>query len=382
MTRAIDRRAVSVALLSLSAGARPARADEPGLTATTITIGRVMPLGSPAFGPMARQHASGADACIAMLNAQGGLGGRRVVLRDRDDGYDAGRAREQARALIEDDQVFALLGAVGTPTLPPIMEMAERHGVPLVGAASVGNEARLPPRRLVFPVRMSALGEASAIVRHQATIGSRRFAVLSSKEAYGPAGAAAFDAALREAGFTGTDIAFGASDDPPQVARRLVDAAPDVVLISVVPRPFAAVARQFDVLGGRARMFGLSVIRIEDLSAELGPLAEGVALSQVLPSPTSPSSLLALEFRRALAAHAPTAPPSYHALEGYLEARVLVEGLRRAGPEPTRARLVLALESLAPHDFGGVLVRYGAADRTGSTFSDLVMLAAGGRTVS
>jgi hypothetical protein len=71
-----------------------------------------------------------------------------------------------------------------------------------------------------------------------------------------------------------------------------------------------------------------------------------------------------------------------HALEGNVEARVLVEGLKRAGPEPTRAKLVFALESMAPHDFGGVLVRYGAGDRTGSTFSDLVMLGANGRTVS
>ena len=382
MSRTIDRRAAAVALLALGAGARLARADEPGVTPTTLAIGRVMPASSPAFGAMSRQHADGADACIAAVNAQGGVAGRRLLLRDRDDGYDAARAREQTRALIEDDKVFALLGAVGTPTLPPIMEMAESHGVPLVGAASVGNEARLPPRRFVFPVRMSAAGEASAIVRHQATVGSRRFAVLSSKEAYGPAGAAAFETALREAGLTGTAIAFGAADDPRQVAQRLVAAAPDAILISVVPRPFAAVARQFDALGGRARMFGLSVIRLEDLGAELGPLAEGIALSQVLPSPASHSSLLAIEFRRALAAHAPDAPPSYHALEGYLEARVLVEGLRRAGPEPTRARLALGLESIAPKDFGGVLVRYGAADRTGSTFCDLVMLAANGRTVS
>ena len=382
MTSGINRRTAATALLALGALARHARADEAGLGAGTITIGRVMPTGSPAFGPMARQHAGGADACFASINAQGGVAGRRLVLRDRDDGYDAARAREQARALIEDDKVFALLGAVGTPTLPPIMDEAERHGVPLVGAASVGNEARLPPRRLVFPVRMAADGEAAAIVRHQATVGSRRFVVLASKEAYGPAGAAAFEAALRGAGFAVTTLAFGGADDARAVAQRLADARPDAVLLSVVPRPFAAVARHYDALGGHSRMFGLSVIRIEDLAAELGPLAEGVALSQVLPSPMSHSSLLAADFRRALAAHAPGTPPSYHALEGYLEARVLVEGLRRAGADPTRARLVAALESMAPHDFGGVLVRYGAGDRTGSTFSDLVMLAANGRTVS
>ena len=90
---------------------------------------------------------------------------------------------------------------------------------------------------------------------------------------------------------------------------------------------------------------------------------------------------MAVDFRRALAAHAPTAEPSYHALEGYLEARVLLEGLRRAGSQPSRSSVANALESLSPHDFGGVLVRYGQTDRTGSTFSDLVMLGANGSTV-
>lgn len=377
----INRRAASAAMASLGFLSFKALAGDAGVTPTTLTIGRVMPTGSPIFGPMARQHASGAEVCIASVNAQGGIGGRRIVLRDRDDGYDAARARSQTRALIEEDSVLALLGAVGTPTLPPIMELAQQFGVPLVGASSVGNEARLPPRKFVFPVRMSALGEATAIVKHQATIGTRRFVVVSSKEAYGPAGGEAFAAALRAAGFSGQEISFGAADDPRQVAQRLFDAKPDVILLSVVPRPYGAVARQFKSLGGSARTFGLSVIRIEDLSAALGGLAEGIALSQVLPYPMSQSSGLAIDFRRALAAHAPAAEPSYHALEGYLEARVLLEGLRRAGSQPSRASVANALESLSPHDFGGVLVHYGPADRTGSTFSDLVMLGANGSTV-
>ena len=377
----INRRAATAALASFAFPSPRAFAGEPGVTPTSVAIGRVMPTGSTVFGPMARQHASGAEACFAGVNAQGGIAGRRIVLRDRDDGYDAVRARSQTRALIEEDNVLALLGAVGTPTLPPIMELAQQFGVPLVGASSVGNEARLPPRKFVFPVRMSALGEATAIVKHQATIGTRRFVVVSSKEAYGPAGGEAFAAALRAGGFSGQEIAFAATDDSRQVAQRLFDAKPDVILLSVVPRPYGAVAREFRALGGSARTFGLSVIRIEDLSAALGPLAEGIALSQVLPYPMSHSSALAIDFRRALAAHEPTAEPSYHALEGYLEARVLLEGLRRAGGQPTRAGLANALETLSPHDFGGVLVHYGQTDRTGSTFTDLVMLGPKGSTV-
>jgi ABC-type branched-subunit amino acid transport system substrate-binding protein len=377
----VNRRAACAIAAGFLSPAVRATSDDSAGQPPSLAIGRVMPTSSPSLGAMAGLHASGAEACIASVNAQGGVAGRRLVFRDRDDGYDAARARSQTRALIEEDNVMALLGAVGTPTLPPIMELAERFGVPLVGASSVGNEARLPPRRFVFPVRMSALGEASAIVRHQATIGSRRFVVLSSKEAYGPEGAAVFMAALNDAGLRGQVVDFGVADDPRQTARRIADAGPDVILLSVIPRSYASVAREFKTLGGSARIFGLSVISIEALGAALGPLAEGIALSQVLPYPLSHSSPLAADFRRALAAHAPSVEPSYHGLEGYLEARVLVEGLRRAGPQVTRARLAAAIESLSSHDFGGVLVRYGPTDRTGSTFCDLVMLGAHGKTV-
>ncbi|MEN9492561.1 MAG: hypothetical protein RJA63_3010 [Pseudomonadota bacterium] len=329
----------------------------------------------------AEQRANGADACIAHVNAAGGVGGRRILVKDRDDGYGAEQAAREIQALIEVDQVLAVLGAFGTPTLPKVILAVDKAGVPLVGAASISDEARQPPRTWVFPVRVSAVQEASATVKHQLTIGARRFLVLSSKEAYGPSGAAAYASALRQNGLEVQEVAFAATDDPRQVAGRVLQAQPEVLLISVLPKPFAAVARAYRGAGGAARTFGLSVIRIEDLRTELGPLATGICLSQPVPAPMSRTSPLASEYRQLLAKYIPGAQPSYHGLEGFLEAKVMVEGLRRAGKRPTRQLLARALETLKGQDFGGVHVRYSEGDRTGSTFSELVMLGADGALV-
>jgi len=356
-------------------------AGQAGNDAGAILIGRLLPRTSPAFAGMATQRAEGADAYIAHVNATGGVGGRRIAIRDRDDGYSTEQAAREVQQLIDRDQVFAILGAFGTPTVPAVLKAVEKAGVPLVGAASISNEARRPPRKWVFPVRISAFEEAAATVRHQMTLGARRFLVLSSKEAYGPSGAAAYVNAVRNAGLPVQEVAFAISDDPRHIADQLVQARPEVLLISVLPKPFASVTREYRAAGGAARTFGLSVIRIEDLTTELGPLAAGMALSQPVPAPLSRTKPLANEYRQLLSKYVPRAAPSYHGLEGFLEAKVMVEGLRQAGPRASREQFVQALEALKARDFGGVTVRYGNGDRTGSMFSELIMLGANGAVV-
>jgi len=368
--------------LLLTVAARAQSIEEHGVTRATVTIGRLTPQSSKLFGEMAHQRADGADVYIADVNARGGVAGRRVVVTDRDDGYSAERAESEVKALIESDKVFAVMGAFGTPTLPTVMRVTESAGVPLVGAVNVGDDARHPSRRYVFPVRASAFDEAVATVKHQTTVGVKHFIVLSCKESFGPAGAAAYVAALSQAGLPAPEIKFSAaSDDPKLVAKRLIEARPDAILFSVLPKPYAAVAREYIGLGGRAVMLGLSVIRIDELHTVLGPLAAGIVLAQPVPSPFSAASSLSNEYRRLMSIYRPGAEVSYNGLEGFLEAKILVEGLKRTGEKLTRERFVSALESMADHDLGGMLVRYGKGVRTGSTFVELVMLKSDGSIV-
>ncbi|HSW19113.1 MAG TPA: ABC transporter substrate-binding protein [Ramlibacter sp.] len=324
----------------------------------------------------------GADACIARINASGGIHGRRIRLLDRDDGYRAEKAAATADELLQQQRVFAMLGAFGTPTLPAIMDRAGAAGAPLVGANSLTNEARQPFKRHVFPVRAASLAEAAHVVRHQRTLAIDHFAVLTSTEAYGPPGAAAYLAALQSAGVRPVaHIAFSAKDDPAAVAQALHAGAPQSLLIAALPKPFAAVLAHYRKLGGAAQGIAFSAMRIEDIASALGPMAAGLGLSQPVPAPTRQGVPLVHDYRSALSAVSSTEAPSYNGLEGYLEARVLAEGLRRTGRTLTRESLVAALESLRHHDFGGVAVHYSPVDRTGSTYMDIVLLGRRGELV-
>jgi branched-chain amino acid transport system substrate-binding protein len=355
-------------------------AQDVGISADKILIGLVTPKSS-IFAGMQKQRTGAADAYIASVNAAGGVNGRKIVIIDRDDAYDPKKALVETTALIKEDKVFALLGAFGSPTLPVVMDLVESNGVPLVGAVTLSEIARKPYKKYVFPVRASALKETLTTVTHEIVLGVSRFAVLSSKEAYGPEGAAAFKESLKSEKLTPVvDISFGVKEDASAIAKRLIAANPQAILVAVLTKPFSAILKEYRALGGTARVIGFSAIRIEDVVADLGPLSDGVALSQSLPVPTRSSIPLVAEYNKVMKEFAKEVPPSYHGIDAYLEARILVEGLRKAGSSPTRAKLVAALEQLNNRDFGGVTVRYGEQDRTGSTYTDIVMIR-GGRIV-
>jgi branched-chain amino acid transport system substrate-binding protein len=368
-----------VASLSLVA-ASALQAQDVGVTANSILIGRVTPKSS-IFAGMQKQRTGAADAYIASVNAAGGVNGRKIVIKDRDDAYDPKKALAETKALIEEDKVFAILGAFGSPTLPVVMDLVEAAGVPLVGAVTLSNAAREPLKKYVFPVRASALKETRNTVAHEMTLGVSRFAVLASKEAYGPEGAIAYKEALvKEKLAPVADISFGVKEDPVGVAKRLFAANPQAILVAVLSKPFSAVLKEYRAMGGTARVIGFSAIRIEDMLSDLGNLSDGLALSQSLPVPSRVSMPLVAEYNKTLTAFGAGAPSSYHGIDAYLEARILVEGLRNAGASLTRNKLVSALEQMNNQDFGGVNVRYGPKDRTGSTYNDIIMLR-GGRVV-
>lgn len=357
-------------------------AQEPGITENTIVIGRISAQGSPAFDGMARQRSTAADAYIARVNASGGIHGRKIVIKDRFDAYMPARTEQEIKGLIAQDKVFAILGAWGSPTLPIVMREAEAAGVPVVGAMTVSNEARVPVKRFIFPVRSSSHSEAATTVRHQLTIGVKRFAVLAGKEAYGPDGSKAYLDALAAAGVKPIDtIMFGATEDPAAVARKIHQTQAQSLLVAALPKPFAAVLKQYRNTGGTAQVFGFSAMRIDELQAELGEHAAGVMLTQVAPAPYRRLMPLTIEYQETLQMFAPQLKPSYHGLDAYLEARILVEALRAAGKQPTRARVVAALEGMRNRDFGGVIVRYGPDDRTGATYVDLLMLSSANKIV-
>jgi len=360
-----------------------ASAQETGVTGDKVLIGRVTPRSNAVFGDIARLRAVSADAWFAAVNASGGVHGRKIVVIDRDDGYTPAQAGTELRKLIQQERVFALLGAWGSPTLPVVVQEAETLKIPLVGAMSMGDDGRNGFKRYVFPVRTSPSNEAHASVQHQVTLGLQRLAVLHSTEAFGPDGGKAYVEALRRSGIQPVAVvSYSIKDSPAQVAQRLHAAQPQAIFISTLPKPFSQVLKAYRKMQGTAKIVGFSVLSVDQFRTELGELASGMVMTQVTPPHNKSIIPLVAEYRGALAKYAPAGTAvTEHGLDAFLEAKVLVEGLKRAGRDLSREKLVRALESLNNADFGGVNVRYSGNDRTGSTYVNLLLIGSGGRLV-
>ncbi len=111
----------------------------------------------------------------------------------------------------------------------------------------------------------------------------------------------------------------------------------------------------------------------------LGPDGVGVVVTSVVPFPWSQSLPVAREYRELLKKTGMQETVSFIGLEVFINAKVLVEGLRRAGKDPTRPRFIQALESLRQFDVGGFEVNFGKGVRQGSRFVDLTIIGAGGK---
>jgi branched-chain amino acid transport system substrate-binding protein len=163
------------------------------------------------------------------------------------------------------------------------------------------------------------------------------------------------------------------------VATILAAEAQAVIMIAV-NKPAAAFIKQYRSAGGGGLLFNISVVDPAELVKLAGlKEARGLGISQVVPFPYQPNLPVVREFHRALRKHAPGESVNYTNFEEYLGAKVLVEGLRRAGPNPTRERLMAALETMKDFDLGGITVSYGPQQRIGSRYVEITVIGVDGK---
>src|SRR5215468_9866969 len=162
-------------------------AQTPGVTAKTIVLGQ-----SAAFtGPAAQlgiQMNAGTKAYFDHVNAQGGVYGRKIELKTRDDRYEANLCLENTKKFIEEDNVFALISYVGTPTTAAAMPIISQVKVPLVGPFTGAELLRAPVNRYIFNVRASYYDETERIVEQLVSTGNKKIAVFYQDDSYGQAG--------------------------------------------------------------------------------------------------------------------------------------------------------------------------------------------------
>lgn len=365
-----------IVALWLASGAAHAQ----GVTDAQVVLGQSAALSGPAE-ELGKDMQLGASLYFNQVNATGGVNGRRIVLKSLDDGHDPVRAAENTRRLVGEEKVFALFGYVGSPASEAALPILTQAGVPFVGPVAGSDLLRAPMNRLVFNMRAGYREETEAIVEHLTATGVDRIAVFHQDDAFGRGGLAGVERALarRRLAVVGQASVPPNSIDVANAVAQVRRSGPQAVVMVAAYKSCAAFVRQMSSAGPSPTFWTVSSVGSQALARELGEEGRGVHVAQVVPYPWDSSVPVVREYR-ALLAEA-RAEPGFGTLEGFIAAKVVAEGLRRAGRELTREGFIRAMESLAPYDVGGYLVRYGPGNRSGSGFVDLTILSKDGRFV-
>jgi branched-chain amino acid transport system substrate-binding protein len=351
-----------------------------GITPNSILIGQ-----SAAFtGPAAQlgiQMRDGAKLWFDYVNAQGGINGRKIELRSRDDKYESKLAAENTKKLIEEDRVFLLFGYVGTPTSQASLPIFTEARVPFVAPFTGAELLRSPFNRYVFNVRASYFDETEKMVEHLTRTGARKFAVFYQNDAYGQAGLEGVKRALarRNMQIAATGTVERNTTNVAEAVKAINAAEPEATIMISAYASVAEFVRQMKKAGSVSQFFNVSFVGSKALADALGKDGHGVMISQVVPFPWSPLTPIVKEYLD-LAKRA-NVDVNFSSLEGFVGAKVLTEGLRRAGKEPTRDKFIAAMETMSNYEIGGFTVRFGPDNHNGSQYVDLSMIGRDGKFI-
>lgn len=354
---------------------------ENGVTDREIVIGQFAAISGPA-AQLGLRMQLGLQTYFNAVNAQGGVNGRSIKLVTRDDGYEPEKAAAAVKALIREDKVFALAGSVGTPTGLAALPILSEEEVPLVGMFTGAQALREPFNRYVFHVRASYFDETERIVQHLTTLGIKKIAVFYQNDAYGKAGLEGVTRALNKRQLKPVSTATVERNTVEVAAsmETLVKSEPEAIVQIGAYKACAALIKQARAKGYGGQFFNVSFVGSRALADELGDAGQGVVISQVVPFPFAQGIPIVREYQLRMT-EAGQKDFDFSSLEGYLTARVLVEGLRRAGKNLSRDALIAGLESMHDVNLGGFTITYGPKDHQGSNFTDLTIIGRGGKFI-
>ncbi|MGA2128345.1 MAG: ABC transporter substrate-binding protein [Xanthobacteraceae bacterium] len=350
-----------------------------GVTDHEVRFGIAAPFSGPAK-ELGRQMKLGLDTAFNLTNDSGGVYGRQLKLVAADDGYEPARTAEAVRQLYDKDQVFGMVGNVGTPTAAVALPYALEHKMLFFGAFTGASLLRRdPPDRYVFNYRASYAEETDAVVHYLVKVRRVRpeeIAVFAQQDSYGDAGFAGVTKAMRSlradaAATLRLNYKRNSMDVQEALAGLRAHRGPIKAVVMVATYRAAAkfIEKARDVFPGMI-FTNVSFVGSTALADELmllGPrYTAGVIVTQVVPAVNSYSTAI-LEYKSALSKYFPGEAPDYVSLEGYVAGSVLAQALKRAGPQLDSERVVEGFEGLRNLDMGlGTLLTFGRGDHQGS----------------
>jgi branched-chain amino acid transport system substrate-binding protein len=325
----------------------------PGVSDSEIAIGSCSALEGPSHF-LGVETVTGAKAYFSLINDEGGVNGRKLKLISADDSYDPAKTQACFDHLMS-EKVFALGFFVGTPTAVKYVPMADSAKIPLVGLFTGAQTLYVPLRHWIVNVRASYFDETREQVNGLwKTLGYKKIGVIYPEDAFGTTVLEGVKSALKEHGAEPAIVAsyerqtaqVGGAIDTVRAAN------PDAVVVVGPANTVAPILKQAHAKGWKPLFLTVSFVGTDELISEAGPDAEGVVITQVVPPYYMTEFKSVALYRRALGKYFPSEQPNFVSLEGFVDAMVMVEGLKRAGKDLTREGLIHAIESIHDHDLG------------------------------
>lgn len=363
------------AVLALALLAGTAFAGDKGVTPTEIRIGASAVLSGP-LGPQTQDYGAGARLYFDAVNASGGVNGRKIVYTTLDDGFDVKRAIENTRKLIEEDKAFLVFNNTGTAQTAAILPLLEETQTIDFGPVTGASVFREKFNRLMFHVRASYANEARRIVSQLRQTGITRVAVFYQDDPFGKA----LLAELKNAS-EAEQITFLAEIkvDPKQPDFKAAAAAtektqPQAVILGTAGTTFPNYVRAVQQTSVHPSFYGFSVASLDVINRELKENARGIVLAQIMPPLRNTAVPVVAEYVKLLRERSSEATPSASQFEGFVHAKLLVEGLRRAGRNLTTESFIKAMEGAGEIGFGRFVAKYSRESHNGSTYVELAII--------
>jgi ABC-type branched-subunit amino acid transport system substrate-binding protein len=352
-----------------------------------LLVGQVASRTSVLTGPNARGLHLGMKTYFDHTNAQGGVNGRPVKILIGDDELNTGKMVALTNEFIANKEVLVLAGYLNTAGIVALsrQDIPGKAGIALV-SPQAGDKAIFGAANF-FPFRSGFPDEVVAIIKHASDTQKKKLAVVYWTVTFGPALAKQAEDLAKKAGLNVASVKVeeAATDKFDaaigQAVAQVVKEAPDAILVVMASRYANEFIKQVKASGaGGAQVYALSLVGVADVVKAAGPNgARGVIVSQSLPFPFSATLPVVGEYQRLMKQYAPGEALSYSTLEGFMAGKIVVEGLRRAGPKPTREKVTKALNELGDFNLGGVYVNYLPNARLGWGGVDLTIIGENGK---
>ncbi len=359
----------------------PVDTGTPGVTDDQVLFGQSAAFSGPAE-ELGTNMRLGIRAAFHEANQAGGVHGRSLELISLDDSYEPEKAVTNTLQLIEDERVFMLMGAVGTPTSRSATPVSVSAGVPYLAPFTGAEFLRTLGPENVINVRASYNQETEEMVeRLTEDLGITRIAVMYQDDSFGRAGYQGAVEALRRRNMSPVGIGLYTRNTT-AVKTALLDierSLPEAVIMVGAYEPVATFIRWARHIGMDVQFINISFVGSNALARELGPDGAGVFVTQVVPFPNDLSQPVVRAYRSALSSYDSSALPGFVSLEGYLAGRLAIAGLEGCGRDLTRQCFLDSLTTPDMIDLDGFRLGYGEDDNQGSDTVFLTVLGPDGQ---